>query len=166
MNKPTSDDYYAGGGEAAEKAAIGTVKERKTFLTPIAGDEEFQFFMHGIVWVEPPPLWSMESPVAVRALVGLHALVDHVEERGEGHRSVSWFLRRVGDQDWPFVPAQRSLDKMPSDIQQHVINVCAIREHWLLSPLHDLDPELAYRLMDIAATQRRPGRVASDAESA
>lgn len=149
------DDYYAGGGEEAERAAVGTAKERKTFLLPIPGDEEFQFFQLGFFWVQPPPLWAMESPVAVRAHTGLEALVAHCERHGEGYKSVRWFLRRVADRDGRFKPARRSLEKIPADIQAHVLSVCAIREHWIVCPARDLKPDLAYRLLDVAALVRR-----------
>lgn len=159
MVQALADERFAGGGNKAELAARGTVKERKTFLLPMPGDEEFQFFQMGIVWVEPPPLWSMNSPIAVRARNGLKALVEHCENRGSARRSIRWFLRRVADQDWPFVPRERSLQKMPDDIRQHVLNVCELRRHWLLSPVHDLGEELGSRLLDIAAMESRRGRL-------
>lgn len=154
MNLKCKRDF-AGSGEAAEIAALGTVKERKTFLTPIPGNEEFQFFTHGLVWVSPPPLWSMESSVAVQARQSLTALVERVEQREFGYQSIRWFLRRVADEDSDFVPAQRSLDKMSPHTRDDVLRVCALLKHMPIHPITDLETNLAYRLLDAVALVHR-----------
>ncbi|MBB87307.1 MAG: hypothetical protein CMP06_08420 [Xanthomonadales bacterium] len=154
-------DDYAGGGEHAERAAIGTAKERQTFLLPTPGDEEFQFFLLGSVWVSPPPLWAMESPIVREAVESLYALVDIAEQRGPAHLQVRWFLRRLVDPDVRrYKPRPASIRAMGEDAWFHTARVYELMCH-LQIRLDELPTELAQRIEQIAARvnrQRTGGR--------